>query len=346
VSEAPSVSAGASGKAGNPSEKPRGLRRLLQLLLFLLAAALIAWDGSRLADRLRPRAFHPDLRPVRTVTPKDPQCVRFLCTGDVRSQVGMYRPIAAEARRQGVDFVLLLGDAVPTAEERAFAQVFEELRRAGPNPPWFFLTGNHDVDDGGAVFARAVGAPVYTIEAGGLRLLCLDNGAYKLSEASWDLVRGAGPGQGVCSVVACHIPLKEEDGARIAAAIPVAAFLWAHAHKGYRELSLAGKPAWEVPGGGAHIGPEERPFAAIVEYSERDGKLSVKKIGLEDCRSPWEALPVAYTVPLGVPIGLGFLALAAAARPGKAARGAQRAGAWLRQTGRAVAARAFRRRQR
>ena len=324
------------------------MRHLLRFLLFSIAAALIGWDAARIADRVRSWEFHPDLRPVRTIAPKDSHCVRFLCTGDVRSHVAMYGPIAAEARRLGVDFVLLVGDAVPSAKERAFRRVFEELHRAGPSPPWFFLTGNHDVDDGGAAFVRAFGVPVFTIEAGALRLLCLDNGARQLSQESWELVRHAGPGRGGCTIVACHIPLGEEEGARITAVAPVAAFLWGHEHRGYRELSLAGQPAWEVPGGGAHIGPEKCPFAALVEYSSQGGALSVRKVALSDCRSPrgqafW--LGVAYTAPLGLPLCLGVLALAAAARPTMAARAMRRLWRWGKRLGRAVAASVSRRRR-
>lgn len=191
-----------------------------------LANATIVWESSRFATtdarghyRLDvPRAGIVWLRvpdgyrpgPVwRRVTPKTgfvnlgvaPRPVRgalsFVHATDahIGTMNGRHvREAFAAAKRANAHFLALTGDIVShtTRAELVFARRL--LRRLGM--PVVSVAGNHDWHDGGALYRRYFGPPMYSFDAGGVRFVVLNwmaSSAEQLGFVRRDLAHGARP---------------------------------------------------------------------------------------------------------------------------------------------------------
>jgi len=284
--------------------------RLPRTIVMLVSLGILVAGAWLELEQMQQMMLPADYRTFRTVTRKDPTRVRFLCTGDIRWNISVFEGIGKLAAKFDVDFVLLLGDVVKKANERSYQVFVSEMHEMRPGCPVFILPGNDEIDfDGGALFEKVVGARNFAVEAGDWTVLCLDNNN-GLSEASWQVIRELISKRAGHVIIACHQPFSNnKEATTIAKQISVEAYFWGHLSKGFRKLQLAGKPAWEVPGGGAHLGPEKNPFAALVECDSLGVKVT--KLDLPEYHPLWHA--VEYQLVTAPPaVHWGMVALGAA----------------------------------
>jgi 3',5'-cyclic-AMP phosphodiesterase len=114
------------------------------------------------------------------------KALRFAVMGDVRNGDKIFRTELGEAKQDGAEFVMILGDLVPTNRPENY-QHFADMVGKAPLPV-LVLPGNHDYGrHGGDRYRELFGPGDYAFDLGGYHFITLDNARLLLTDKqlSW-----------------------------------------------------------------------------------------------------------------------------------------------------------------
>ncbi|MDJ0522119.1 MAG: metallophosphoesterase [Planctomycetota bacterium] len=198
-------------------DHPVLLGAALIALLWFSISCLVQWGALR-AARLAKRAAPPCFR-AEGPGPGERVHVAFL--GDLqRGVLDVPRALAPALESGGADLLVSSGDFVSHGEGPYYGVLLGAFARAGIKTPTRVVPGNHDLwprrckDDriGGEAFERAFGPRHWSLRAGPVLIVGLDNGADWLidDQLPW-LERTLDEHAGVPWICVCHRPPYELD---------------------------------------------------------------------------------------------------------------------------------------
>jgi 1,2-diacylglycerol 3-alpha-glucosyltransferase len=107
--------------------------------------------------------------------------VKFAVMGDIRNGDKTFKTELTEAKQQGADFVMILGDLVPSNRPENYYHFAEMLEKA-PLPA-LVIPGNHDYGrHGSARYRETFGPTDYAFDFGGYHFITLDNARDRLTD--------------------------------------------------------------------------------------------------------------------------------------------------------------------
>jgi 3',5'-cyclic-AMP phosphodiesterase len=108
--------------------------------------------------------------------------VKFAVMGDIRNGDAIFKTELGEAKRSGAEFVMILGDLVPSNRPENYYH-FAEMLEKSPLPV-LVLPGNHDYGrNGSARYRENFGPTDYAFDMGGYHFITLDNALEKLTDS-------------------------------------------------------------------------------------------------------------------------------------------------------------------
>jgi hypothetical protein len=116
------------------------------------------------------------LRPLDTG-----KAITFAVLGDSQGKNDILAAIIEEINGSGAQFLIHLGDMVPSGREEEYLEFLETM--AFLNIPYYTVPGNHDVKwDGLALYQKLLAPPVYYFDYFDLRLIFLDSSLLGLGQ--------------------------------------------------------------------------------------------------------------------------------------------------------------------
>lgn len=149
---------------------------LRTLLVFIGSLAWLHSCGTRsyLSDRLKQGAVFSSA----DFTVPDPNHFSFAIVGDLHigdRNTSRLDRILSDAKAEGDEFVILLGDTVDRGEEADFIAVNNSIVRGGFQGRFFPVVGNHDVfENGWEYFSQHFGSSRYSFVVGNSKFIVLD----------------------------------------------------------------------------------------------------------------------------------------------------------------------------
>lgn len=177
--------------------------------------------------------------------------------------------------REETDLHLVLGDLVPTGQDRWFRQ-FASIVSGSASAPVYCLPGNHDLPD----YGTHLGLRNYTIEAPNLLLTLLDNAGRYFDEAALELLRSTlSTSDNPNVIVGFHIPppnpfvlnhIRDEEWRKLRRILDphkdrIRLLVSGHVHSAF-DYDLEGYRVMVTGGAGAGLDPVENTFLARNAY--------------------------------------------------------------------------------
>jgi Icc protein len=275
--------------AGNA--KRFALYSLGWILIFILACG--SSQSATLYEESRQKL---DSRPAGIQ--KEPYT--FVVLGDSRDNDEVFIKTLLAAARYHPLFILHMGDAVSTGNEKHFLHFLALLRKTLPDMPVFVVAGNHELtngdksDKGKVLFQQLIGPLDYVLEIPGInaRFIVLDNSGYALTSNQIDYLGTQLTPEHSLKFVFMHIPpqtLKWIDGHTFTKGADaflqtlsgrnVAGVFYGHYHL-YDEDTLSGTRHFITGGAGApltrlYFGDASYHFVVVTLSG---GKVSTEKV--------------------------------------------------------------------
>ncbi|MBI3295396.1 MAG: metallophosphoesterase [Deltaproteobacteria bacterium] len=113
--------------------------------------------------------------------------------------------ILTEAKNEGDDFLVLLGDIIDKGVEADFVAVTNSVKNAGMEGRVFYVVGNHDVfDSGWDHYQRYFGPNRYTFKAGNSQFLVIDTADGTVGTEQFNWIRSQMNGAPANTFIASH----------------------------------------------------------------------------------------------------------------------------------------------
>lgn len=273
--------------------------KILSVILFIAGILFAGWSLLSLYTYFDANCAN-FLPPAGSVI-NGPESFSFAVMSDSGDRHEPIKEIAADIKKQQVNFVLHLGDQARRIQPGHYESLLQDWHQHFGSLPFYAIPGNHDaIKDRKAnynYYQRAFGQLYYWFAYGDTMFIALNTAESALDKTQQQWLKTVlatfRPDFKNC-IIYMHVPPKDprpnesyamranvEDFKAIIAGQRISAIICGHIHE-YHAADFEGIPLYIVPPSGQRMRGKTKIYGYLLCTMKPDGKLQVKNIGVTD----------------------------------------------------------------